>query len=100
MALHIEVFELVVRNDVIWATSVAYLNDTDEIRLGIRRFRKKLVQEIRTQNDELLSPKKRSAAPDLELVRELVESGNTTPSRGAHLDRGRWSVRAGHEPAG
>ncbi|MHA7303523.1 hypothetical protein [Pseudarthrobacter sp. MDT1-22] len=99
-----EVFESVIRNDVIWATDVGYLNDTDEIKLGIKKFKKQLRKEGRAKSDVFLSPKEQDAALDLEPVRELLEEWEHYPFQGSAFsvsfsrygdDNSQWDRYAG-----
>lgn len=73
------VFDQIVEKHVMWATDVGCLNDTDEIGLGIRRFKKRMA----STEDSSLSPKDRDSALDLDLVRELVDTWEDYPFDGS-----------------
>lgn len=74
-----DVFRSIVENHVIWASDINHLNDTDEIRLGIKRFRKTL----KVREAQPFSPKEQTEPPDLSEVRSLVEDWEDYPLSGS-----------------
>lgn len=95
-----EVFKSIVENHVIWASDINNLNDTDEIRLGIKRFSKTL----KVREACLFSPKEQSEAADLNEVHRLIKSWETYPLSGSAFtvsfsrygdDNSQWQRYAG-----
>lgn len=74
-----EVFQLVVENNVIWATDINHLNDTDEIRLGIKRFGKAL----KAREASVFSPKDQLEDEGLVDLRRLVKEWKNYPLDGS-----------------
>lgn len=66
---------LILENHALWATSVDFLNDTDEIKLGIKRIKR----YISDQDKGFMSPKDRHSQPDMTDVRELIEEWEHFP---------------------
>lgn len=74
-----DVFKSIIENHVIWASDVNNLNDSDEIRLGIKRFSKTL----KARHDNFSSPKEQLEAAELSEVHSLIESWKTYPLYGS-----------------
>lgn len=70
-----ETLPLILENHALWATNVEFLNDTDEIKLGIKRVK----QHLSDHGNANLSPKNQDSQLDLSGVRELIEDWEDFP---------------------
>lgn len=100
----VDVFEQIIANHAIWATDVGYLNDTDEIRLGVKRFKKRLEQAA----EPAFSLSDQDNALDFKPVQELISSWEDYPFDGSAFvisfsrygdDNSQWE-RYGHGAQG
>ncbi|ALO68166.1 hypothetical protein AS189_18770 [Arthrobacter alpinus] len=74
-----ESLPLILRNHTLWATNIEFLNDTDEIRAGIKQVKR----YFRNRDRRFLSPKEQDSEIDFSAARELIDEWEEFPFRGS-----------------
>lgn len=70
---------MILRNHVLWATNIEFLNDTEEIITGIRQAKR----YFHNRDNRSLSPKEQDSETDLSAAREIIKEWEEFPFQGS-----------------